>query len=331
MAMRIIEIVVPERDLDKVVRVTRAAEVADVWHLSGAEPGETVVRVLAPTTHCQALIDKFHGILMDNKHRIVLLPTLAVIPPPDEPEEQAPAQPQANTAAREELYNSVVEGAQIDSTFVLLIVLSTLVAGIGLVEDNIAVVIGAMVIAPLLGPSLAFAFGVALGDHALMGRALRANAFGLILAVGVAALAGFALPINLNSHELLARTTVSYDSVAIALASGAAAVLSLVSGLSSVLVGVMVAVALLPPAATLGMMLGSGQYSHAAGAGLLLAVNVVCINLAAKLMFRFRGVRPRTWLEQSKARQSLIISTLFWVTSLALLVVAIYLRHRITT
>jgi uncharacterized membrane protein len=123
---------------------------------------------------------------------------------------------------------------------------------------------------------------------------------------------------------------VGLAGIALALASGAAAVLSLVTGLSSALVGVMVAVALLPPAATLGMMLGSGQYSHAAGAGLLLAVNVVCINLAAKLMFRFRGVRPRTWLEQGKARQSLLISTLFWLTSLGLLVIAIYLRHRIT-
>jgi uncharacterized membrane protein len=91
----------------------------------------------------------------------------------------------------------------------------------------------------------------------------------------------------------------------------------------------MVAVALLPPAATLGMMLGSGQYSHAAGAALLLAVNVVCINLSAKLMFWYRGVKPRTWLEKSKARQSLAISALFWLTSLALLVIAIILRHRI--
>ena len=135
-----------------------------------------VVRMLAPTTHCQALIDKLHGILMDNRHRIVLLPTLAVIPELEEAEKPAPAEPRSTTAAREELYNTVAEGTHVDSTFVLLIVLSTLVAGIGLVEDNIAVVIGAMVIAPLSGPSLAFAFGVALGDHALMGRALRANA-----------------------------------------------------------------------------------------------------------------------------------------------------------
>ncbi len=324
MAMRLIEVVVPERDLDKVMRVSRAPEVADVWCLPGAEAGETVVRVLAPATHCQALIDKFHGILMDNRHRIVLLPTLAVIPPADEPEEPAPAQP--STAAREELYNTVVEGAQIDSTFVLLIVLSTLVAGIGLVENNIAVVIGAMVIAPLLGPSLAFAFGVALGDHALMARALRANAAGLILAIGVAAFAGFFLRLDLNSHELLARTTVSYDSVAIALASGAAAVLSLVSGLSSVLVGVMVAVALLPPAAALGLTLGAGEFKHAAGAATLLAVNLVCVNLAAQVVLVSRGVRPRSWWQKKEANQSLLLNVTLLGMLLLILLGIIYLQ-----
>jgi uncharacterized membrane protein len=61
----------------------------------------------------------------------------------------------------------------------------------------------------------------------------------------------------------------------------------------------------------------------------LLAVNVVCINLAAKLMFLYRGVQPRTWLEKSKARQSILISGVFWVVALALLVVAIVLRHRL--
>jgi uncharacterized hydrophobic protein (TIGR00341 family) len=160
---------------------------------------------------------------------MVLILTLAVIPDPSMAEQAADVQQKLSTAAREELYNTVTDGATVDSTFVLLIFLSTLVAGIGLIKDNVAVVIGAMVIAPLLGPSLAFAFGVALGDHMLMARAIRASLIGLTLSVGISILAGLVLPVDLNSHELLARTTVDYDSVAIALASGAAAVLSLTS------------------------------------------------------------------------------------------------------
>jgi len=99
---------------------------------------------------------------------------------------------------------------------------------------------------------------------------------------------------TLDSVELLARTSVGLDGVLLALASGLAAALSLTTGLSSVLVGVMVAVALLPPTATAGIMLGAGNFELATGALLLLAVNVVCVNIAAKLVFLFRGVRPRT-------------------------------------
>jgi uncharacterized hydrophobic protein (TIGR00341 family) len=326
MATRIIEVIVYKDDLDKVLRVTRGPDVLDVWCIPGAESGQTVVRVLAQMEHCQTLIDKFHGILGHDKHRIVLMPTLAVIPEPEEPEQPQPEHPKPSTAAREELYNTVAEGTKVDNTFLLLIVLSTLVAGIGLVEDNIAVVIGAMVIAPLLGPSLAFAFGVALGDHELMGRAIRANVIGLSLAVGVSILAGLALPIGLDSHELLARTTVAYDSVAIALASGAAAVLSLTSGLSSVLVGVMLSVALLPPAAALGLMLGGGEFGHAAGAAILLAINLVCVNLAAQVVLVSRGVRPRTWWQKKEAHQSVVLNLTLWGISLLILLAIIYFQ-----
>ncbi|NIV31322.1 MAG: DUF389 domain-containing protein, partial [Anaerolineae bacterium] len=108
-----------------------------------------------------------------------------------------------------------------------------------------------------------------------------------------------------------------------------AAVLSLTTGLPTVLVGVMVAVALLPPTAALGLMLGSGQIDLAIGAGLLLAVNVVCVNLAAKVGFLVMGVKPRTWLEQRKARQSMTTYIGFWLVTLLILLAAIYLRTQI--
>jgi hypothetical protein len=154
MSMRIIEVIVSRDDLEKILRETRGPEVVDVWCILGAEYGQMVVRVLAPMTECQALIDKFQGILGGDKHRIVLIPTLAVIPDPSMAEQAADVQQKSSTAAREELYNTVTDGATVDSTFVLVIFLSTLVAGIGLIKDNVAVVIGAMVIAPLLGRAL---------------------------------------------------------------------------------------------------------------------------------------------------------------------------------
>jgi len=235
----------------------------------------------------------------------------------------------SGTQTREELYNGIERGARLDSTFLMLVFLSTIVASIGLIENNIAVIVGTMVIAPLLGPDIALALATPLGDRELMWQALKTNLAGLFLTLAIAI--GMIWPSHLNSFEIIVHTGVKPDGIVLALASGSAAVLSLATGLSSALVGVMVAVALLPPAATLGMMLGSGQFNLALGAALLLAVNVVCINLAAKLMFLFKGVKPRTWLEKRKARQSFTLYILIWIGTLAVLLSAIIARQQLVT
>ena len=77
------------------------------------------------------------------------------------------------------------------------------------------------------------------------------------------------------------------------------------------------------------MLLGSGHFNLAMGAALLLAVNVVCVNLSAKLVFLYRGVRPRTWLEKRQAKQSFTTYALVWVVLLCILFGAMYLRSRL--
>ena len=75
------------------------------------------------------------------------------------------------------------------------------------------------------------------------------------------------------------------------------------------------------------MMLASGQTDLAIGAGLLLAANIVCVNLSANLVFLVKGVRPRTWLEKRKARQSAVWVVLFWLVALVVLIAVVDLRH----
>ena len=150
-----------------------------------------------------------------------------------------------------------------------------------------------MVIAPLLGPNIALAFATSLGDRELMWQALRTNLAGLSLTLVMAIAIGLIWPGYLGSFEILVRTDVKPDGIVLALASGAAAVLSLASGLSSALVGVMVAVALLPPLATLGLLLSSGHWREAAGAGVLLGLLVVGRLLVNTLLFHFRPLKRR--------------------------------------
>jgi uncharacterized hydrophobic protein (TIGR00341 family) len=258
--------------------------------------------------------------------RILLIPLEGALPRPTK-EETEEVKRRAITLSREELYQEISSASEINSSFLYMVVLSTIVAAIGLLEDNLAVIIGAMVIAPLLGPNIALSFATALGDRDLAWSALKTNLTGLGLALIIAIPIGFFWPYSLDTAELISRTDVGVDGIVLALASGAAAVLSLASGWSVSLVGVMVAVALLPPTATLGLMLGAGQFQNALGAGLLLAVNVVCVNLSGKLVFLFKGIKPRTWLEKRKARQSLLTYVIFWFVVLIILIVVLQVRQ----
>ena len=257
--------------------------------------------------------------------RLVVLPVEASLPKlaGEEPELK---KKHRMVALREEIYQDIQAGTKLDRDFLILTMLSTIVVVFGLAADNVAAVIGAMVIAPLLGPILAFALGSALGDLELMTKAARTAIAGLLLGMTISVVIGLLFDVNLDSAELTSRSIVGLDSTALALASGAAAALSIVAGLPSTLVGVMVAVALLPPAASTGLFAGSGEFGMAARAGLLLMINIVSVNLAALLVFFFKGVRPRTWLERRSAKRSVYINAAVWaVLIVALTALAVYL------
>ena len=323
--MKLIEVNADVGHIDTVRVIAEKNEAADFRLGYKGDDGRQIMRILIPDGRAQAVLDALQRSLgKDPDARIVVIGVEVALPRPPEKEGAKEA---AATAIREAMYDEIEKSARLDSNFLILVVLSTIVAAIGLLEDNVAVVVGAMVIAPLLGPNLALGLGTALGDTPLMLKAARTNGIGIGLAFLLSLAIGLVGPVDLNSHELMARTAVGMDSVALALASGAAAVLSITTGLSSVLVGVMVAVALLPPTATLGLMLGAGQLQEALGAGMLLAVNIVCVNLAAKVVFLFKGIHPRTWWERKKAQRAMILYILIWIASLLLLVAAIYARN----
>lgn len=329
MALRVVEVVVSRENIEAVAKAAEKSGAIDTWRLAGSRGGPAVMRILVEVNSAQMLLDRLHTTLnKDREARVVLIPALATLPEVEEKEEdKAEKAARSQAASREELYNTVAAGVQLNRVFFVLVLLSTVVASIGLLRDNVAVVIGAMVIAPLLGPNLAFAFAIALGDRPLMLRSLRSTVLGFALTIGVSMLMGLALPVGLTSHELMSRTSVSYDSIALALASGAAAVLSLTSGVSSVLVGVMVAVALLPPAATFGFMLGSGQFARAMGAGTLLAVNLVCVVLSAQIVLLVEGIKPRAWWDKKEAHQSMRLSIMISTVLLIILAVLIYFER----
>ena len=301
------------------------------WTVIEAGEERMDVRVILPETDSQKLVDALQARLAPFKNwRLDIVPLEASIGPKTEDadittEKDKKDKPEQDpeTALREEIYEDVATGAKINSTFLILTVLSAIVAALGMNANSVAVVIGAMVIAPLLGPLLAFSFASSIGDVELMGKASRTALAGLALGFATAFLVGLIAPIHLESPELISRTVVGLDSVVLALASGGAAALSVARGLPTTLVGVMVAVALLPPSAAVAMYLGAGEIGLSLRAGVLLATNIISVNIASMLVFALRGIRPRTWLERRSATRSRQINLAVWGTLLAALIVLI--------
>lgn len=324
MTLRRIETLADASAIDTIRAVSETVEAVDFWAGAEDESGRRPARMLVHTPRAQAAVDALQTALGGHENwRITLSRIEASLPPAPPPDDVRRAD---RLAVREEIFAEVDRGARLNGVYILFVALSTVVAGLGLARDDVAVVIGAMVIAPLLGPNIGFALGAALGDWRLMGRALAAGAAGISLAFAATAAVGFAVPFNLDTNELLARTQVGLDAAALALAAGAAAALSVAVRSASSLVGVMVAAALLPPTCAVGLFLGAGRFEEASGAAVLLAINVAAVNVASLTVFLYQGVRPRTWLERRAATQSRLLAFLIWGGLLAGLSAAVVLK-----
>ena len=327
--MKLIEVIADCGHLDTLSGLAEQHKLLDHWYTQTDNGERTSFRMLVDDETRQPVLDTLQSMLASSSNdRIVVMPVEAVLPRPEQDKKKNSKQG-TSKSTREELYNQIEKGARLDFNFLVLTFLSTIVAAIGLLEDNVAVIIGAMVIAPLLGPNIALSFATTLGDTKLMFASLKTNLAGVAIALLLSMLIGWLWPPGDLGIEILSRTDVSFAGIVLALAAGAAAVLSLTSGTASALVGVMVAVALLPPTATLGMVLAMGHYKLATGAALLLAVNIVSVNLSASTVFLLKGIRPRTWLEKNKARQSSVWLAGFWTISLLVLFYAVYVRNGI--
>lgn len=174
MSLRLIELTVSDAVADRLPGALESLDVLEHWREPTLE-SRVLVRILVATDKSEAVLDvlerQFTG---TDGFRIILLPVEATIPrPPEpEPEPEPPARSRVGRVGREELLNDLASGTRITAVYLALIVLSTIVAAVGLTRDNIAVVIGAMVIAPLLTPNVALALATTLGDFDLMRKAV---------------------------------------------------------------------------------------------------------------------------------------------------------------
>ncbi len=191
------------------------------------------------------------------------------------------------------IYKEIRESASPGLNFYFMMTMASIIATIGLLQNSPAVIIGAMLVAPLMSAIIGMGLGISLGDIFLFRRSMRTTIAGFLVAVGMALLVALFVPNKQVTAEILGRTKPNLLDLLVALASGAAGSYALCKKeVSASLPGVAIAAALVPPLATIGIAVSMGLWSLAGGAVLLYVTNAVAIAAAGSVMFLMFGFRP---------------------------------------
>ncbi len=315
--MRLVQVTIPSGKRDSLLAALEdeqldyvvAEEISD-------EKYDGIAYVPLPTNAVEPVLETLREAgLGEDTFTVVLAANTVVSRRFEELQEEYAEERDEDRIARDELTSAAADLAPSMPTYVIMTVVSAVVATAGLLLDSAAVVVGSMVIAPLVGPALSASVGTVVGDNAMFRRGIKLQVFGLLLAIAAAFLFAFVVRhVHLvppladvtTVPEIRERVAPDFLMLAIAIGAGVAGIISLTSGVSVALVGVMIAVALIPPAATVGIGLAWGQPSVSVGSAVLLLVNVLSINLASLVVLWYKGYRPQRWFRRDEARRNLL-------------------------
>jgi uncharacterized hydrophobic protein (TIGR00271 family) len=230
--------------------------------------------------------------------------------------------PSAMPEEQLDTYKRLRRGARGTVDFFIMILLSVIIATMGLLLNSAAVIIGAMLVAPLMTPILAVGLGVVMGDNRLIRIAGITTVLGVLLAIVVAAALTWVAPLAIFTTEIEGRTQPNLFDLTVALASGAAGAYGISrKSVAAALPGVAIAAALVPPLSVIGICLATGRWEAAWGSTLLFGTNLVAISLAAAVTYMLLGFFPPE--EEQKRftvlrRSFLVILALLFLVSIPL-------------
>lgn len=214
-----------------------------------------------------------------------------------------------------ELFQTLRKNAKPTESYIVLMILSTVLAALGLFADSPPVIIGAMILAPLMAPIVALSMGVLrTNEPVLLRDSLKSLAIGVAIALACTVILTLLTPLRTVNSEIAARLNPTVLDMGVAIVSGiAGAYAHARSEIAKSLAGVAIAVALVPPLAVTGIGLGWGDSSVFLGAGLLFLTNLAGMTLAAAATFLLMGYSPFTY---SRRGVLIMVSSVIVVTVL---------------
>lgn len=231
--------------------------------------------------------------------------------------------------SRSELHSSAADMMPDLAIYGLMTGISAVVATAGVLLGSLAVLVGAMVIAPLVGPSMATSVATVIDDDLLFGRSVKFQAIGGL--VGLLSAVGFALLVRMSSFvaeiDITSVLTASNHTapafllIVVALSAGVAGALSLSTSGTIGLVGVMIAAAVMPPVGVMGVAIAWLRPVAMLGSAGVVLVNLLSINLASIITLWYLGYHPESWTELRKARSTMLLRVIVLAAMIAALAV----------
>lgn len=329
--MRHIQVTVPIGKRETVLELLDEEEVDYVvTDETSSREYDTVVYFPLPTNAVEPILDSLQDVGVDQESYTVVMDAETVVSTKfDELQEAyATESVEEEQISRQELLTQANELTPTFSVFFTMTLISAVVATVGLLLDSPAVVVGSMVIAPLIGPALSASIGTVVNDREVFFTGMRYQFAGV--AGGIVAAAIFAWLFQTlflvppgaeitEIDEVAERIAPELLLLPVALGAGAAGILSLATGFSVAIVGVMIAAALVPPMAAAGIALAWGLPVAALGSTVLVLVNLLGVNLAGLLTLWYIGYRPENWFETSIAQRKLLKQIGIFVIVIAVL------------
>lgn len=208
----------------------------------------------------------------------------------------------SSTLSQQEIYSKAQQFSSFTPPQWGLIGLSSAIAAYGLVLDNVIMVIGAMMLAPILSPFVSGAISLTVGDRRLMLESLRSGIEAVLIAVLVSFVA--LLPMNVSRTPIIDMVVApGIPTVVLSFLVGAAAALTFTTGLRDQIAGVAVAIALVPPLAAVGIGLNMTDLYLAFQAASMAFINILAVIVAGFLSFRVMGLKPSTYYKQKAAER----------------------------
>ena len=222
-----------------------------------------------------------------------------------------------DNASQDEIYNRLVNGANLRGTNMCVLILAILIASIGLNMNSTAVIIGAMLISPLMGSIMAIAYGVASGDLTIVRKYSIVFLIQVLISLLTSTLYFCITPISNSTSELLARITPTIWDILIAIFGGLAGIIGMTrKEKSNVIPGVAIATALMPPLCTAGYGLATKQWHYFFGAMYLFLLNsyFICFSsIAILLLLNVSKRTTRATQTYKTVRRKILISTIILI------------------